>query len=259
MAIGDRIRKTIYAAIGRLDKLLIILSHNSIASEWVEGEVERAFERERRQKETILFPIRLDDDVMATDEAWAGDIRRTRHIGDFTRWNEAEAYARALRRLLRDLQVDRDNQPAPPRPAWDLVPAPALHTVRTPDAEAAAAGAIHGTQGGGGWLLAELQPGRRVTLCGPGGMGKTALASEAIWRLAPGDVPPERFPDGVLWHSFYGQPQRGAGAGGRWRGHMGRRSSRTRARPRGERWQAAVRWWCWTARRRRITWTRCWR
>ena len=56
MAIGDRIRKTIYAAIGRLDKLLIILSRNSIASEWVEGEVERAFERERRQKETILSP-----------------------------------------------------------------------------------------------------------------------------------------------------------------------------------------------------------
>jgi len=56
------------------------------------------------------------------------------------------------------------------------------------------------------WLLAELQPGRQVTLCGLGGMGKTALASEAIWRLAPGGEPPERFPDGVLWHSFYGQP-----------------------------------------------------
>lgn len=129
MAIGDRIRKTIYAAIGRLDKLLIILSRNSIASEWVEGEIERAFERERRQNETILFPIRLDDDVMETDEAWAGDVRRTRHIGDFTRWNEAEAYARALLRLLRDLLIDNGNQPALPESVVSSLPAPTFRSL----------------------------------------------------------------------------------------------------------------------------------
>ena len=57
------------------------------------------------------------------------------------------------------------------------------------------------------WLLAELQPGRRVTLCGPGGIGKTALAAEAIWTLAPGDDPPASFPDGIVFHTFYHQPQ----------------------------------------------------
>ena len=56
-------------------------------------------------------------------------------------------------------------------------------------------------------LLADLQPGRVVTLCGPGGIGKTALAAEAAWNLAPGNEPPERFPDGVLFHSFYGRPE----------------------------------------------------
>src|SRR5690606_28287294 len=40
-----------------------------------------------------------------------------------------------------------------------------------------------------------------------GGMGKTALAAEAVWTLAPGADIPERFPDGLLWHSFYVQPQ----------------------------------------------------
>lgn len=52
-------------------------------------------------------------------------------------------------------------------------------------------------------LLADLQPGRVVTLCGPGGIGKTALAAEAVWR-------PEietRFPDGMIFHNFYNQPQ----------------------------------------------------
>jgi tetratricopeptide (TPR) repeat protein len=56
-------------------------------------------------------------------------------------------------------------------------------------------------------LLADIQPGRVVTLCGPGGIGKTALAAEAVWQLAPGNDPPERFPDGIIFHSFYNQPQ----------------------------------------------------
>ncbi|MCA9966518.1 MAG: hypothetical protein KC423_19850 [Anaerolineales bacterium] len=56
-------------------------------------------------------------------------------------------------------------------------------------------------------LLADLQPGQVATLCGPGGIGKTALAAEAIWTLAPGTTPPQQFPDGILFHSFYGRPQ----------------------------------------------------
>ncbi|MEM7346110.1 MAG: tetratricopeptide repeat protein, partial [Chloroflexota bacterium] len=43
--------------------------------------------------------------------------------------------------------------------------------------------------------------------CGPGGIGKTALAAETVWRLAPNNAPPIRFPDGIIFHSFYGQPQ----------------------------------------------------
>jgi hypothetical protein len=30
----------------------------------------------------------------------------TRHIGDFTRWKEHDAYQKALERLLRDLRVE---------------------------------------------------------------------------------------------------------------------------------------------------------
>ena len=56
-------------------------------------------------------------------------------------------------------------------------------------------------------LLADLQPGRVVTVCAAGGMGKTALVAEVLWTLAPGVSPPADFPDGIVFHSFYGQPE----------------------------------------------------
>ncbi len=56
-------------------------------------------------------------------------------------------------------------------------------------------------------LLKNLQPGKIVTLHGLGGVGKSALAAEAIWQLTPADIPPDNFPDGVIYHNFYNQPR----------------------------------------------------
>jgi len=56
-------------------------------------------------------------------------------------------------------------------------------------------------------LIRDLRPGHAVTICGPGGMGKTALAAEAIWQLAPASDPPQLFPDGMVFHTFYHKPQ----------------------------------------------------
>jgi hypothetical protein len=67
-----------------------------------------AFEKEQQGK-PILFPIRLDESVMQTSQAWAADIRRRKHIGDFTRWKQHDDYQQALERLLRDLKaVERE-------------------------------------------------------------------------------------------------------------------------------------------------------
>ncbi len=56
-------------------------------------------------------------------------------------------------------------------------------------------------------LLTDLQPGEVVRLFGAGGMGKSALAAQALWTLAPGNTPPELFPDGIITHNFYTEPQ----------------------------------------------------
>jgi len=104
LKIGDKLRTRIYEAIQKQDKLLLVLSGHAVTSDWVEREVELAFERERQPPATlVLFPIRLDDAVMQTPAPWAGDIRRIRFIGDFRRWQDETVYQQALQRLLSDL------------------------------------------------------------------------------------------------------------------------------------------------------------
>lgn len=106
LRIGDRLRSSFDEAIRLHDKLLVILSESSVKSSWVEKEVETAFEKERHEERAVLFPIRLDDAVMETGEAWAADIRRTRHIGDFRGWKNHDSYKKAFDRLLRDLKAE---------------------------------------------------------------------------------------------------------------------------------------------------------
>ena len=106
MKIGDKIWDQTDKGIQLYDKFLLVLSEHAVTSDWVEKEVETAFEEERLQNKLILFPIRLDDAVMSTRQAWAADIRRMRYIGDFARWQSPEAYRRALNRLLCDLKRD---------------------------------------------------------------------------------------------------------------------------------------------------------
>jgi len=56
-------------------------------------------------------------------------------------------------------------------------------------------------------LINSVQPHEVVALCGAGGMGKTALSAEVVHRLMKEkNKPPERFPDGVVFYSFYNNP-----------------------------------------------------
>ena len=89
------------------DKVLLILSEGAIASDWVEDEVTTAFAEERHRDELVLFPLRLDNAVMDTDEPWAGKLRDNRNICDFTGWKDHEAYKATLDRVLRDLKASR--------------------------------------------------------------------------------------------------------------------------------------------------------
>lgn len=103
---GDEPRTRIDESIIVHDKVLLILSKQSITSDWVKKEVETAMELERTEKRIILFPIRLDNSIMAIESGWPADIRRSRNIGDFHRWKDPVAYKKAIERLLKDLKTD---------------------------------------------------------------------------------------------------------------------------------------------------------
>jgi hypothetical protein len=108
LRIGERIRRGIDEAIRLHDKLLLVLSRHSIASDWVQQEVETALARERKEKRSILFPIRLDDAVMKIDTDWPALVKNTRNIGDFRKWKNHVLYSKAFDRLLWDLKAEEE-------------------------------------------------------------------------------------------------------------------------------------------------------
>jgi uncharacterized protein YjbI with pentapeptide repeats len=112
MPIGGKLLDEIDAAIRLRDKVLLILSKHSIKSDWVEDEVLKGFEEERKRRQITLFPIRLDDAILDTGEAWAAKLRDQRHIGDFRGWKNHDTYRKSFERVLRDL---RQNVPTADR------------------------------------------------------------------------------------------------------------------------------------------------
>jgi TIR domain/Pentapeptide repeats (8 copies) len=105
LPIGAKTWDAIDEAIRLREKLLVILSKASLGSDWVEDEVTKAFAEERSRKETVLLPIRIDNTVMTTREAWAVKLRDQRNIGDFRQWKKPAEYQKSLDRLLRDLRT----------------------------------------------------------------------------------------------------------------------------------------------------------
>lgn len=106
LKIGEKFRVRIDESIRLYDKLLLVLSENSVSSQWVEKEVETALEKEREQGKIVLFPVRLDEAVFETKTGWAADVKRSRHIGDFREWKNHDSYRKAFERLMRDLKAE---------------------------------------------------------------------------------------------------------------------------------------------------------
>jgi hypothetical protein len=109
---GEKIHLQIDEAIRIYDRLLLVLSPASMASEWVGEEIALACKKEKEQGKEVLFPIglcpyseirkwKLFNADIGKDSA--RDIREY-HIPDFTNWEDHKAYKKAFDRLLADLK-----------------------------------------------------------------------------------------------------------------------------------------------------------
>ena len=65
-------------AIRSREKLLLILSENSIGSNWVEDEVNKAFAEAGQGSSLSYSQSDIDDAVMQSPEAWARKLRDQR-------------------------------------------------------------------------------------------------------------------------------------------------------------------------------------
>ncbi len=109
---GKKSYPQIDEAIRLHDKLLLVLTANSMASEWVATEIRRARQAEVRDGRQKLFPIRVCD--MQAIKNWecfdadtgkdlAVEIREY-HIPDFSDWKNYDSFETAFASLIRDLR-----------------------------------------------------------------------------------------------------------------------------------------------------------
>lgn len=114
MKSGRKLHEQITTAIRLHDKLLLVLSEDSMKSEWVATEIYTARQREIKEGKRVLFPIRLVDferirDWQCFDADSGKDMAREIReyfIPDFSNWKEHDAFEEAFARLLKDLTAE---------------------------------------------------------------------------------------------------------------------------------------------------------
>lgn len=110
---GEKLGEQIDRAIQLHDRLLIVLSEESLKSKWVMTEIRRARKTELREGRRKLFPIRLcsyeqlrDWECLDADsgEDLAVEVRGY-FIPDFSNWKDHDAFELAFDKLLKDLRA----------------------------------------------------------------------------------------------------------------------------------------------------------
>ena len=85
---------------------LLILSKNSVNSDWVEFEVEKARELEKKLNRNVLCPISLDDSWKGCN--WPGPIKtqlKKYNILDFSDWRNRQRFDEQFAKLLKGLGI----------------------------------------------------------------------------------------------------------------------------------------------------------
>ena len=103
---AGRLERQVDRAMRLNPTILLILSENSVNSNWVEHEVESARELSRELERDVLCPIALDDSWK--DASWPRYITRwisVYNVLDFGQWKNDEVFKRQFTRLLDGLEI----------------------------------------------------------------------------------------------------------------------------------------------------------
>ena len=79
---------------------MVICSKHSLKSPPVIREIERALQKEDRERKNVLFPIRIDDYLLKKwDHSRKADVVK-KVVGDFRGWDNLATYSKAFSRFL---------------------------------------------------------------------------------------------------------------------------------------------------------------
>jgi hypothetical protein len=119
---GDDIHDAIDRGIRLWDKVLLCASQTSLTSWWVDGEINRAFQKEaqlmkeRGKKVLALVPLDLDGHLSTWESGKASEVR-SRLTANFTGWEtDNTIFETQFERLVRALRADDGGREAPPPP-----------------------------------------------------------------------------------------------------------------------------------------------
>ena len=116
---GRKIFNQVDEALRSHDKLLLVLSENSMLSKWVRHEIAEAAKLEVTEGREIFFPITLT--AMDTIRNWSAKdselgedlakVVREYHILDFSNWRDQHSFEAGFATLLRDLKKHAAKSP----------------------------------------------------------------------------------------------------------------------------------------------------
>jgi len=107
---GKSVWGEIDSSIRIYDKLVVVCSESSLNSPAVIREIERALQREDKEKKEVLFPIRIDDHLFDRwDHPRKADVV-AKVVGDFRDWNEHNTYSKNFDKLLKALNRPQANR-----------------------------------------------------------------------------------------------------------------------------------------------------
>jgi uncharacterized protein YjbI with pentapeptide repeats len=119
--VAGPLERQVFDAIRFNDVVLLVLSESSVKSDWVEAELEKALQREKKEGRDILLPVALDD-------AWKAKVQQVgstvlwrqimkKNILDFSRW-KTKAFDEPFGKLVTGAK--RYYAPATPTPGGVL-------------------------------------------------------------------------------------------------------------------------------------------